>query len=129
MALRANFEILTFNSHLGDDVADLNVPWATFQGDETPAKSFFIEQLPSGPGYIVVKAFNVDNENHRILINGQDLSGVDIKPDSGWQTWMDVISSGVLQQGDNTVQFRRAGGGDNFVISNVAINWREETAD
>lgn len=126
MATRANFEIITFNSHLGDNVADLNVPWATFQGDESSEESFFIEQPPSGPGYIILKAFNVDNDNHRIVINGQNLGGVDIRSDTGWQTWMDVIDSGILQQGDNTIQFQRASGGDNFAISNVAIHWREE---
>lgn len=125
MALRADFEVIKFNSHLGDNAGDLNVPWTTFQGNQTPVRSFVIGQRPIGAGYLLVQAFDVDNENHRILINGIDLGGWDIASDGGWQTWMDVIESGVLQQGNNTIQFIRAGGNDNFVIASVVVNWRE----
>jgi hypothetical protein len=36
-----------------------------------------------------------------------------------------VIESGILQQGTNTIVIKRASGGDNFLIGNVVVHWRE----
>ena len=125
MALRADFEIINFSSHLGDKKSDIKAPWATFHGDVSPVKNFFIGQRPVGAGYLLVQAYNVNNENHRILVNGIELGGFDIPTESGWQTWMDVIQVGVLKQGNNTIQIKRTTGGDNFIVANVTVHWRE----
>ena len=127
MPLRADFEIVRFNSHLGDKAGDLNVNWATFHGNQTPVKNFYIGQKPSADAYVLIQAYDVESSNHEIVINGVSLGGFDIPTtdEYRWQTWMDVIESGILKQGNNTIQIKRAGGGDNFVIAHVAIPWRE----
>jgi hypothetical protein len=43
----------------------------------------------------------------------------------GWQTWMKVFDSSILKP-SNTLQIvRNASKGNNFVILNVVIHWRE----
>ena len=124
--VRADFNFFTINAHLGDKVGDLNVPWATFYGNQTPVMYFHIEGVPTDDAYLLMQAFDVHSGGHRVLINGQDLSGFDIPPEpNGWQTWMDAIDRSLLHQGINTLQIKRASGGDNFVIANVAVHWRE----
>lgn len=129
MAITTDFEVITFNAHLGDRRGDVDVPGTTFYGDLSPEKSFYIRDRPVGDAYLLLQAYDVDHETHRILINGSDLGGVDIRRDGNWQTWMDVIEAGVLRQGNNTIQFRRAPGGDNFVIMSVAIHWKESSRE
>jgi hypothetical protein len=124
---RADFAVIMLNEHLGDNAGDLLVPWATFVGDATTVKNFTVDGTPTGTGYLLIQTYDVQSESHRIVINGKELADTDIRShpaENTWQTWMDVIEPGVLKTGNNTIQIRRAPGGDNFVISHVAINWR-----
>lgn len=127
MAIRSDFVAIYFGEHLGDNANDLNVPWATFVGNQTTVKNFYISDQPAGNAYLMLQAYDVHQTGHRILINGQNLSGFDIPRETGsWQTWMDVIDSGLLRFGNNTIQIQRdADTGDNFVVGNVVIHWRE----
>lgn len=110
----------------------------TFTATEPQAtKSFTVEGSPlaaSGPGspghaqavgYLLIQAFDVESPNHQVQINGKDLPSFDLPPENAaWQTWMDRIPPGFLQQGDNRLTIRRSG--DNiFHVANVAVHWRE----
>jgi hypothetical protein len=123
----ADFAVITFNEHLGDNESDLGSSWGTFVGNATTVRNFTVDGVPTGLGYLLIQTFDVQSQNHRIKINGKDLGGADIFPhpvENKWQTWMDGIESGVLKSGNNTIQIVRAPGGDNFLIANVTINWR-----
>jgi len=126
MALRSDFTTILVNEHLGDKVQDLNIPWAQFVGNQTIPKNFEIDGNPRGKAYLLVQAFGVEEYGHKILINGTDLSGDDLMPEAGgWQTWMKVFDSSILKP-SNTLQIvRNASKGNNFVILNVVIHWRE----
>ncbi|MHC4278179.1 MAG: DUF7383 domain-containing protein [Planctomycetota bacterium] len=127
MALRADYEIIHFWEHLGDKEGDISTS-ATFVGNQTTVRNFFIGQAPYGPGYITLQLYDVHNAGHQIKINGVNLGGADIRKHAksdNWYTWTDVIEGGKLKQGNNTVQIVRASGGDNLVVDSVIINWRE----
>lgn len=127
MGLRADFEVVSFFEHLGDKKGDINTS-AAFVGDQTTVRNFYVGTRPSGSGYVTIQTYDVHNSGHRILINGVDLSSWDIpkaSKENRWSTWTDVIQSGVLKQGNNTIQIARAGGGDNFIVKAVIVHWRE----
>ena len=122
----ADFSLISFNEHLGDEEGDLDVN-ETFVGNESTVRSFTVSGTPTGTAYLVVTVFDVESSNHRIIINGQDLGGFDIPrgpAENRWQTHMDRIESGVLRSGTNTIQLRRASGEDNFVVRDVVVQWR-----
>lgn len=122
----ADFAIIRFNEHLGDDEGDLDTG-ATFVGNESTMKSFNIAGTPTGNGYLVFTVFDVQSSGHRILVNGTDLSGFDIPAapaENRWQTHMDKIEANVLRSGTNTIQFLRASGADNFVILDLVVQWK-----
>jgi hypothetical protein len=123
---KANFAIVKFGEHLGNDKADLDAPAFTFVGDRSSEKEFEIEGKPVGEGYVLLNIAGVQSYNHRILINGRGLGGRDI-PATGdrWDTWMDGIEEGVLRQGTNTIQVRRGRDGDNFLVEFAVVHWRE----
>ena len=123
---RADYRRIYFGEHLGDNVNDLDVPWASFVGNQTSVRNFYVDGEPR-EAYLIAQLYDVHASSHKILINGVDLSGFDLpREPGGWQTWMDAINSGLLIQGNNTIQFVRDGStGDNFVVGNVAIHWRE----
>lgn len=86
-------------------------------------------------GYLLITARSVDASNHRIRINGTELSGFDIPLPPGnsnaWFTYMDRIQPGVLKPGTNTLQIIRAKEPDNepnFVVKDVVVHWREAGA-
>ena len=125
---RADFQVFTFNEHLGDNQSDINTDF-DFQGSSSSVKTFFIGQEPFRSGFVQYQVSHVDSLSHEILINGQPLPAVDVYRtgqgrDTGLQTHTDVIPSSFLRQGDNTIQFRRLGT-DNFLIHHVIVHWRE----
>ncbi|MBW7988880.1 MAG: hypothetical protein FVQ84_02505 [Planctomycetes bacterium] len=128
---RSNFTLIAFTEHLGDNISDINAPSYDFKGNASSIKKFDINRTPIGEGYLILKAFDVNQVNHRIIINGTDLPGVDIgiKPVSKANLFVDTFDSipeGILRKGENTVQIRLASGSkDNFVISMMIIHWKE----
>jgi hypothetical protein len=127
MALRSDFRLITFNKHLGNNEGDIDAPSFQFLGNQA-SKTFTVEGRPTGSGYLIVNTFDVDNAGHRVQINGKNLGGFDLPKKAAnnrWQTRMDPIERGILQQGTNTIVIKRASGGDNFLIGNVVVHWRE----
>ena len=128
MSTHADFYIVGFGEHLGNNVSDLNVPWATFKGNESSKKIFHIDGDPlEFDKYLLMQVLHVDSSSHIVKINGVDLAGIDItrSPEPNiWNVILDLIDA-PLQRGENTIQIIRASGGDNFVIGNVFIHWRE----
>lgn len=125
---KANFAVVRFDEHLGDDVAD--IPGAglyTFVGNQTTAKQFEIGREPVGDGYLIIQVYDVQSTGHRIQVNGTDLPGQDIVPTDTfrWESWVDIVSAGILQKGTNTIRVLRASGGDNIIIASIFIHWRE----
>lgn len=124
--LTADFVIVKFNEHLGDKPGDLKAPSFNFVGNQSSLKNFTIPGVPAGDGYLFIQAADVQKKGHKILINGTDLPGTDIDKTGGgkWRDVMDVIPSGVLHKGNNTIKIQGASGGDNFLIANVVVHWR-----
>ena len=127
--MAANFTVVAFDEHLGDNVADLNAPGFTSTGNQTSVRNFNVAGVPTGTGYLIIQTLDVQNKGHRILINEADLPGQDLVRTRAnrWQDVMDIIPEGFLRQGNNTIQVRRASGGDNILIGKVAINWQEQS--
>ena len=128
MATKANFEVIWFYQHLGDNDGDLptNAQW---EGDATSERVFHIEGRPTGTGYITLQVYDVEQNDHQIKINGRFLPGYDIRPSGTktWATWTDVIEHDVLRQGRNTIQIvRNRSDHDNFIIDNVIVHWKEQ---
>lgn len=141
---RADFRVINFNSHLGDKQDDLvGGERFTFQGSETPVRTFWIDNRPVDRAYIILQAFNVGNRFHKVFINGEDLAEPPSdffipEVDEGdvarsWQTWMDTFDGSILRRGENAIQIKKAAteraGQDNFFIGEVVISWREIVAD
>lgn len=124
---KANFEIIKFSEHLGNNAGDIDAPWAAFVGNQTTQKQFQVPGKPIGAAYLVLQVYDVQNLGHRIVVNGKDLPGFDIARTTAnrWQIFMDIIPSGFLKQGGNSIQIFRAGGGDNILIGSVVVNWKE----
>src|SRR5262245_32328795 len=123
MATHSDFTVVDFYAHFGDKVGDLPGAGKTylFVGDYAE-RSFSIDGTPTGTGYLIGQFCDVQSFAHRIIINDQDLGGADIAPTQvadRWQIWMDTIQDGVLKKGDNTIQIRRASGGDNFLVARL----------
>ena len=124
---RADFQVFTWNEHLGDNQGDINTDF-TFEGTFSSVKTFFIGQEPFRSGFVRYIVSHVDHLSHKKMINGDPLPGIDISRtgsgSTGYQTHTDIIPSSFLKQGDNTIQFKRVGG-DNFLIHHVIVHWRE----
>ena len=79
-------------------------------------------------GYLVITVRSVDSDNHRIEINGHDLSGFDIplppQNSDAFLTYMDRIQPNVLHGGTNHLQIPRTGN-DNFVVKYMVVHSRE----
>lgn len=110
---RSDFNWITINHTF-----TINAPSVT--------KQFPVEgtQTPIDTAYLLIQAENVSLSSHKIFINNQELGGFDIPPESGWQTWMDSIPSGVLKAGTNSIRIDRIGE-DDFHVYGVVVNWRE----
>lgn len=131
MPAPSSFVGLSFYQHLGDKPSDLDVPWAEWRGDETSEKTFMIPGPPQGDGFLLLNTYDVEESGHAIVINGKSgeaVIGADVPvhpTEYRWQTWMGRINSGVLRQGENTIQITRKPGGDNFVVGGVVVQWRD----
>jgi hypothetical protein len=125
---RANYALVTFMEHLGEMESQLDVEWAEFVGDRTTELTFEVSTDDPSDAYLQLQAYDVGTYGHDIRLNEQSLSGFDIPPSQGWQSWMDTITGTALQEGENTLQFvREADSNDSFVVGNVVVNWREPT--
>lgn len=125
---RANYALVTFMEHLGKMESRLDVEWAEFVGDETTERTFEVLTDDPTDAYLQLQAYDVGTYGHDIVLNGQSISGFDIPPAQGWQSWMDAITGVTLQEGENTIQVvREEGSTDSFVVGNVVVNWREPT--
>lgn len=109
--------------------------WVNFDQDfnssnEAASRTFRIEGTPTGTGYLLIQHYDVENNNHRISINGQELPSFDMAardPQLGnriWVLWMDRIPPGFLQQGLNRIDIER-GSTEFFHVANIAVHWRE----
>jgi len=114
---RADFVFFSFDKKLGG-----------VDGDQA-SKEFIIEGVPlKEQAYLLLQTFDVQSSQHRIVINGKDLPVMDIPAHPApnvWQTWMDRIPPGVLQQGKNTLTVIKQKGTDAFEVRGVSVNWRE----
>lgn len=63
MALRADFEVIPFNEHLGDREGDISTNIYTFVGNQTTLRNFYIGQRPVGIGYVNLQLYDVHEEN------------------------------------------------------------------
>jgi hypothetical protein len=129
MSARADFQVFTFNEHLGDDQSDIDTDF-TFRGEFSSKKTFHINQTPfQVDGFVQYHVSHVDELGHEILINDVPLPAVDVfrtgqGEHTGHQAHMDVIPASCLRKGPNTIQFQRKGG-DDFLIHTVVVHWRE----
>lgn len=128
MPIRADFEIVRFYEHLGDNINDLSASErgsTTWQGDESTEKVFNIDGTPTGHAYLIIGTRGVDGWGHEVLINGTKAGN--LVPSKGWQTQMlQVKSPAKLKKGDNTIQIvRDKTKTDNFLIDRAVIHWRE----
>lgn len=126
MATRSDFAVVRVDAHFGDNAGDIS-SGLPFVGNQKSV-NFTIDGVPSGKGYILINSFDVDSQSHQVQINGKNLPGADLvtkASNNRWQTRMRDIPSGVLKQGGNTLTIKRASGGDNFLITETVVNWRE----
>ncbi|WP_324756337.1 DUF7383 domain-containing protein [Haloarcula sp. GH36] len=129
MAHRANYARCTFQQHLGPSADSLDVPWAEFVGDRTDRLDFEVPVADPADPYVEMQVYDVGDYDHELLVNGEALSGFDIAIGDGWQYWMDTVAPDRLDEGENTLQFRRnADGTDAFVVGSVNVHWKEPIA-
>ena len=121
---RADFQIFQLNEHLGDNENDINTDFE-FVGTFSSEHSFNVATDPFGAGFVQYQVSRVDDLSHEILINGSSLPGVDVhRTGDRLHTHTDIIPANLLRRGGNTIRFQRRGG-DNFLIHNVIVHWRE----
>lgn len=126
MGRRANHVLLNFGEHLGPSGDLLDVGWAEFVGDETSEQTFEVPTADADDDYLQLQAYDVGEYGHEVVVNGEPLSGFDLPPHNGWQTWMDALTGAELREGENTLRVRRdEGTTDAFVVGAVAVNWTE----
>lgn len=128
----ANFENITFNEHLGDDRGDLpTFPGLDFVGDNSRLANFNIENPPVDDGYVLLSLWDVQRPSHKIELNGVDIFTTRV---FAYQygsfkssNWVVPFDSGILRQGNNSLQMLRdTGDGDNFHLYTAIVNWKEE---
>jgi len=123
---RANYAMVSLQEQLGEDRDDLDVPWATFAGDETDVHTFEVTTDEPVEPYVEMQVYDVGSYDHELLINGEALSGFDVPTGHGWQYWMDTVTTARLREGENTLQFRRdTESDDSFVVGTLTVNWKE----
>lgn len=123
---RTNYALLDFSEMLGPHEDAMDVEWAEFVGDRSSELDFEVPTADACDGYVTIQALDVSEYTHEVVVNGESLSGFDIPPSEGWQTWMDVVSGVELVEGTNTLQFLRDDGTkDAFVVGSVRVTWRE----
>ena len=129
----ADFAIVNFGEHLGDragDIQGFNLP---FKGSETSTHEFSTGTglLVNEPSFVTIQTYDVGNPEHRIIVNGEPISvagpniGAAGRADQ-WSTYTAVIPRGRLVPGSgNKISVRKASGGDNFIVGQAIIMWRE----
>lgn len=123
---RANYALLTFQEHLGADETTLDVPWASFAGDETATKTFRVPTDEPADPYVEMQVYDVGSYDHDLVLNGEALAGFDAPVGDGWQYWMDTVTAARLSEGTNELLFRRdEGSGDSFVVGSCTVHWKE----
>lgn len=123
---RANYAIVPFQQHLGQNPESLSVPWAEFVGNQTDAREFTVPTDDVTDAYLEIQAYDVEEYGHEIRVNETALSGFDVPPAEGWQHWMDTLAGVSLHEGANTVRIERdATTTDAFVVGVVVVHWRE----
>lgn len=123
---RSNYALLDFSEMLGPHAEAMDVEWAEFAGDQSSELDFEVPTAGARDGYVTIQALDVSEYSHEVVVNGESLSGFDLPPCEGWQTWMDVVSGVELVEGTNTLQFLRDDETrDAFVVGSVRVTWRE----
>jgi hypothetical protein len=110
---RSDFVLVSFNQQFNEN-------------NTVATETFMVEGNPTGSGYLLIQARDVEQGSHRISINGEALPSFDI-PTAGnnqWVTWMDRIPAGHLEPGENRITIRRVGAED-FRVNDVAVHWKE----
>lgn len=126
MSHRANYATLTLQEALGPSEDHLDVPWADFAGNRSSSHTFEVPTDEAVDPYLQIQAFDVEEYGHDILLNGESLSGFDLPPAEGWQTWMDTITNEGLAAGENSLRIERdTATEDAFAVGTVVVNWRE----
>lgn len=125
-----NFATVNIHQHLGDNKTDIISPIFPFRGDVSDAFTFTISNTPTGGGYLLAQVYDSLSTGHTIIINDQEIpttTGNFGSTGSNWGTLMAMIGEGILQQGQNTIQFtRNPDSTDNLLIDNVVINWHQQ---
>jgi len=126
MSYRANYAPVSVSAHLGPNKDAIDVPWADYVGDATPAYEFEVPTADSTDAYLGLRAFRVGAYGHEIEVNGEQLSGFDIPPADGWQYWEDLLTDADLREGTNTLRVvRDEATDDSFAVNTVTVHWRE----
>ena len=127
MSHRSNYALLSFQEALGPNKDAFDELWADFTGDRSSAHTFEVPTDDPRDPYLQMQVLDVAEYGHDVLVNGESVSGFDIPPGDGWQTWMDPITGHPLQAGENTLRIERDTTTDDaFVVGTVVVNWREE---
>lgn len=130
MGRRANYVLLNFGEHLGPSGDLLDVEWAEFVGDETSRLTFEVPTDDAGDAYLQLQAYDVGEYGHEVRVNDEPLSGFDLPPHNGWQSWMDALTGADLEEGENALRVRRdTATNDAFVIGAVTVHWTEPMSD
>ncbi len=127
MAVHSDFNVVPIREHLGDNVNDINTDFP-FVGGQSSVRQFRIEGNPVDDAYLLINHTHVHSDGHVIRINGTDLPWLDIlaNNEGRYTTHMKLIPPGLLFNGMNSVQVVR-NGGDNFIVFEIIVHWREET--
>jgi len=145
----ADFAVVVFNEHLGDQEGDLrdhgvSAPTYTWQGNASRIEHFDINNgtpisIHSNEtdtrarkltqGYVLLQLYNVHTQGHILLINGRSIGGLlpiaQTEPTNSWETWMAPIEAGNLVAGQNDIQIvKKSGSKDNFLVGTVIVHWR-----
>jgi len=126
MRHRANYALLSFQEALGPNKNAFDELWADFAGDRSSPHTFQVPTDDPRDPYLQMQILDVAEYGHDVLVNGASVSGFDIPPGDGWQTWMDPITGQHLQEGENSLRIERDTTTDDaFVVGSVVVNWRE----
>ncbi|MFB6117394.1 hypothetical protein [Halosegnis sp.] len=124
MSRRTTHALVDFGELLGPHEDALDVPWAEFAGDRTGERSFTVGTTDAEDAYLQIQAYDVDSFGHDVVVNGEQLSGFDLPPNDGWQCWVDAVTGTELNEGENTLRFRRDDETrDAFVVGSVVVTW------